>query len=192
MKALRRSLFLFYFLNELVILIVMRWMIHRKHQTYPYVIYWALEKVRATYIYVCRPHLFQCPIYTYRYVWCFLWTIHLITIRITSSLRKKNRNNDLPRAFMSMVNYIVLSKLIHFELPGKISCNIWRLFYDLQTYLDIIQYDLQNKIFELSCGIYFSSKAYEIIRNHFKQNYLVTAKHLSALMVKSLRVARTL
>ena len=59
-------------------------------------------------------------------------------------MRKKNRNNDLPRAFMSMVNYIVLSKLIHFELPGKISCNIWRLFYDLQTYLDIIQYDLQN------------------------------------------------
>ena len=104
------------------------------------------------HIYICmyiyRPHLFQCPIYTYRYVWCFLWTIHLITIRITSSLRKKNRNNDLPRAFMSMVNYIVLSKLIHFELPGKISCNIWRLFYDLQTYLDIIQYDLQNKIFE--------------------------------------------
>ena len=83
---------------------------------------------------------------TYRSIWCFLWIIHLVTIRITSSLRKRNGNNNLLRAFMSMVNYIVLSKFIHFELRVNIPCNIWELFHDLQTCLDNNKYDLRNFI----------------------------------------------
>ena len=119
--------------------------------------------------------------------------IHLVKIRITSSLRKRNRNNNLPRAFMSMVNYFVLSKLIHFESRGKIPGKISELFYDSQTYLDINKYHLRKTSQNIMWHIFwFCLRAYEMIRNHFQQNNLVTAKHLSALTIKSLRVARTL